>query len=60
MGRVYLYVGGIIVLGTIALVVAGVSSRLDGVLGLRPSGFIILAVLLVLSEARPMTILRVD
>ena len=58
MGRVYLYVGGIIVLGTIALVVAGVSSRLDGVLGLRPSGFIILAVLLFLSEARPMTILR--
>ena len=33
MGRVYLYVGGIIVLGTIALVAAGVSSRLEGVLG---------------------------
>src|SRR2546422_10464321 len=58
MGRVYLYVGGIIVLGTIALVAAGVSSRLDRVLGLRPSGFIILAVLLFLSEARPMTFLR--
>ena len=58
MGRVYLYVGGIIVLGTIALVAAGVSSRMEGVLGLRPSGFLILAVLLFLSEARPMTILR--
>jgi diguanylate cyclase len=58
VGRVYLYVGGIIVLGTVALVVAGVSSRLHGVLGLRPSGFIILAVLLFLSEARPMTVLR--
>src|SRR5205085_5214894 len=58
MGRVYLYVAGIIVLGTVALVVAGVSSRLHGVLGLRPSGFIILAVLLFLSEARPMTVLR--
>src|SRR5258705_13413659 len=60
MGRVYLYVGGIIVLGIAALVAAGVSSHLDGVLGLRPSGFIILAVLLFFSEARPMTFLRLQ
>ena len=59
MGRVYIYVGAITVLGTIALVAAGVSSRLDGILGPRPSGFIILAVLLiVLSRSGPAIRLR--
>src|SRR5438105_8828101 len=52
------YVGAVIVLGTTALVAAGVHSRLHDIWGPRPSGFIVLAVLLFLSEARPMTFLR--
>jgi hypothetical protein len=57
-GHARSYVGGVIVLGTTALVAAGVGSRLHNFWGPRPSGFIVLAVLLFLSEARPMTFLR--
>jgi diguanylate cyclase (GGDEF)-like protein len=52
------YVGGVILLGTTALVVEGVRSRFHDFWGPRPSGFIILAVLLLLSETQPMTFLR--
>ena len=52
------YVGGIIVLGTIALVADGVHTRFHEFWGPRPSGFVILAVLLLLSESRPMTFLH--
>lgn len=57
-GHARSYVGGVIVLGTTALVAAGVGSRFHNFLGPRPAGFVVLAVLLLLSEARPMTFLR--
>ena len=52
------YVGGIILLGTIALVAVGVETRFHEFWGPRPSGFVMLAVLLLLSESRPMTFLH--
>ena len=52
------YVGGVIVLGATTLVAEGVHSRFHGFWGPRPSGFVLLAALLVLSETRPMTFLR--
>jgi diguanylate cyclase (GGDEF)-like protein len=57
-GLVNGYVGAVIALGAIALVIEGVHSRFHEFWGPRPSGFLILAALLLLSEARPMTFLH--
>jgi diguanylate cyclase (GGDEF)-like protein len=55
---VRVYVGGVILAGAGALVFEGVHSRLHEFWGPRPSGFIILAALLLLSEGRPMSFLH--
>jgi diguanylate cyclase (GGDEF)-like protein len=54
------YVAGVIFAGTASVVTALAHTGSHGLVGAYPLGFALLAVLLVCSEARPMTFLRLD